>query len=209
MPVTLLPPRTSSYGIGGPRPLVLTRGPRYFRGARSGYWHRTRSGVILPTTSWRPHPRTSLRFFCGQASDLTDGIARDDNPDDGAPLCGTCIGRAIGAGLDDPITGRELKFTPRWLTPPAVCPGSMDEHLVTPDPGNRTGTCLVCGEHDRCRSAGSPYSPRWGIQKHPPGPGLIPACPFHGWAYVALVDGRVGCHGCHANDPHPAPGGSP
>lgn len=201
MPVALLPPRTSSYLMSGPRDLVLTKGPRYARKPVMGLWHRTRSGFVQHPTDWRPGYSTVLRMFCGQSiCGYVCSWGRDAEPDDGLPLCGTCVGRAIGAGLDDPITGRELSFTPRWLVPPKVCPGSMKERLVEPHPGNRTGRCLVCGDIDRCRSSGSPYAPRWGLQRHPPGPGLIPACPFHGWAYVTRVGDRAGCYGCTANE---------
>src|SRR5688572_15714984 len=141
MPVTLLPPTTSSLGNWtGQHPIHTA--PRYARGPGNSRWHRPRSA-----TRW-PDQRTTYTYWCGTHG--TDGgkhgpLQLADNTPDGEPVCGTCEGRAVGARQDPTPNGMPpLRFDPRWQTPPTRCPGSRSRTLWTPAPGGRCGHCLVC-----------------------------------------------------------------
>jgi hypothetical protein len=195
--VELLPPMTRGCGrIDG---VALERGPRYVRTRDMGRWHRVRSGV-----RYERWGHTSWSLWCGQHA--SQGGKRGDclaagAPLDGAPVCGTCEGRALGAGQEVTPDGMpELVFSPRRLDPPPRCPGSRDERLWVPIPGGLdVGRCLACGLIAAVRASGGPYNPRVGLVVHVPGPGLIPGCPFHGWANVGRhesPDGPVAVCAC-------------
>lgn len=186
MPVDLLPPVSSSpFSIPGRRP--ATTAPRYVRTAGMSRWHRVRSGVHYET-------RTAWHLWCGQQTTTADAVGRDEPPVDGLPVCGSCEGRALGAGQDDNPGPVDLVFEPRWLTPPSLCPGAR--YGLFEDLRNRVGRCLACGEMYPLRAAGGPYNPRTAITRHKPGPGLVAPCPFHAWNHMALVDGQAGCGPC-------------
>jgi hypothetical protein len=152
-------------------------------------WHRPRCGVWSAGYS-------RYTVWCGQ---LVGGLARagaflgvDDIPD-GLPVCGTCDGRAVGAGQEtEGPADRDLLFSPRWLTPPRHCPGSRSYTLYTPMSG-RVGRCLACGDLQPLRAMGGPYNGGYGIVQHPPGPALVGPCPFHGWRFPTADHGRVVC----------------
>ncbi len=179
MPVALLPPVSTSGGDwSGQRP--LTEGPRYVRGRGNSRWHRPRNA-----TTW-PDGRTIFAYWCGPHG--TDGgkygpLWLTDEPPAGEPVCGTCVGRALGAGQDDTPAGLPpLRFDPRWLSPPARCPGSNSRTLWTPVGGHRCGRCLVCGDVLPIRAVGRGYN-AWGAGPvaHPPGTAMVEPCPFHAW----------------------------
>jgi hypothetical protein len=192
--VRLEPPYTRSMGRCDDA-IPLTRGPRLVRTGGMGRWHRTRSGVHLLR-----HDRSVLHVWCGQGVQLADAITCTMLPA-GEPLCGTCEGRAIGAG--HPATGTPLDvallFTPRsQAPPPARCPSHrLYEHEVAGFAWGSVFACPVCGVATRARAAGGPYNSRVVIEGHAPGPDLYLPCPFHRWDWPALVDGRVRC-GCGA-----------
>lgn len=196
--VELLPPLTGSFGRIEALPLRL--GPRFVRTVDMGRWHRVRSGIRFER--WG---HTSWTLWCGQHA--TQGGRRGDclsasEPFDGAPVCGTCEGRAIGAGqIPRPGGMDELVFSPRRLDPPPRCPGSRAERLWEPIPdGLNVGRCLACGLIAAVRASGGPYNTRVGLVVHAPGPGLVPGCPFHGWANLARrgsPDGPVARCGCN------------
>jgi hypothetical protein len=197
MPVALLPPTTSSGGNWhGQTP--LTEAPRYVRGRGNSRWHRVRSATAYPPcetgSGW-----TAYAYWCGQH--VTDGGKSgplwlvDDVPP-AEPVCGTCVGRALGAGQDDVPAGLPpLLFSPRWRTPPTVCPGSNKQNLVHPlDQRCRVGRCLVCGEHDRIFALGRGYNASgYGLVRHAPGSALVEPCPFHAWSTLVERDGRAAC----------------
>lgn len=199
MPVALLPPTTSSGGDWrGQTP--LTTAPRYLRGRGNSRWHRVRSAVAYPPRQsgdgW-----TCYAYWCGQH--VTDGGKSgplwlvDDVPA-GEPVCGTCVGRALGAGQDETPSGLPpLRFDPRWRTPPAVCPGSNKQDLLAPlDDRLRVGRCLVCGVTERVHALGRGYNAYgYGLVKHAPGAELVEPCPFHAWSQLRGVKGRAVC-GC-------------
>jgi hypothetical protein len=177
MSVALMPPVSSSCGDWhGEMPLTAAR--RYARGKANSRWHRPRSGV-----QW-PDGRISLHYWCGQT--VSDAPGRDslwnvDEISDGAPACGTCVGRALGAKQDEiPVGLPPLRFDPRWITPPRTCPGSRS-HTLWVEFG-RVGRCLVCQEFVGIRAIGRGYN-AWGAGPvfHEPGPGLVEPCPFHAW----------------------------
>ncbi|WBB94260.1 hypothetical protein [Verrucosispora sp. WMMC514] len=203
MPVALLPPVT-----GGshrfPDAVPLTEGPRFVRGPRSGRWHRPRAAVRYPG-------RLVWALWCGPHLFDTEQVPvlrSDETPADG-PVCGTCVGRALGAGQDETPTGLgELVFSPRWQEPPRRCPGSRAWDMFDrPDTAHGSvGACLACGDLVAVRSMGGPWNPYAAPIEHVPGPGLVSACPFHAWQHIRRrPDGRAGCV-CGWHDEAPAGG---
>ncbi|MET7759766.1 hypothetical protein ABZT27_34455 [Streptomyces sp. NPDC005389] len=188
MTVALCPPIT--YGIGHIGAEPLTSGPRYVRTGGMSRWHRPRAGI-----RW-PDGRTVYTVWCGQ----TVGGLRAAQPmrtadvvPDSLPVCGTCDGRAVGAGQDEQAPGRPpLVFGPRSLTPPRHCPGSRTD-LYALLPGGTAGLCLACRDTHPVRAMGGPYASRVGIVQHPPGPGLFEPCPFHRWRHPRRADTGIAC----------------
>lgn len=190
--VRLEPPYTRSLGSCADT-MPLTKGPRLIRTAGMGRWHRPRSGVHIS-----PRGVTVFHMWCGQGVSAGDAIAAAELPVD-EPLCGTCEGRACGAGhlpTGTPLN-EALLFEPRSSAPPpARCPSyRMRDQRTIPMRG--VFACPVCGEATRTRAAGGPYNSHTVIEGHPPGPGLIAPCPFHRWDWPVLRDGVAGC-GCGA-----------
>jgi predicted RNA-binding Zn-ribbon protein involved in translation (DUF1610 family) len=189
--VRLEPPYTRSLGSCEDT-TPLTRGPRLIRTAGMGRWHRPRSGVHL-----NRHGQTVFHVWCGQGVRFGDAITAAALPADQF-LCGTCEGRAIGAGhlpTGTPLN-EALLFQPQSSAPPpARCPS----HRLSVSNRFPHGVfaCPVCGEATRLRAAGGPYNSRLIIEGHAPGPGLIAPCPFHRWDWPALREGLARC-GCGA-----------
>jgi len=196
--VVLEPPLTRS-GTWRPddcppdEPLITA--PRFMRSSyprhgNLGRWHRTRNGIRIGRTG-----HVVYHTWCGQNMFASRSLTAEQ-PAAGELTCGTCEGRAIGAGQDTwPVPGApDLVFEPRRLTRPRKCPGSRSEYLY-----QRAGMCvlrcLACGELVPGRSGGSPYNPRFGPVNHEPGPGLVPGCPFHAWSSLTVHEGRAVC-GC-------------
>jgi predicted RNA-binding Zn-ribbon protein involved in translation (DUF1610 family) len=168
--------------------LVRTRG--------MGRWHRPRSGIHYTDRYRLPwkHGSTSLTLWCGQfVHDLSEAVTADTAGRD--LLCGTCEGRAVGAGY--PPVGvevrSELVFSPRsTYRTPAVCPG-VKRRLV-PDDRARAVACPACGELVALRASTRGYDFDVNLQGHPPGDGLVPPCPFHSWDELILcADGSARC----------------
>lgn len=198
MPVSLLPPITSSgpwTPPDSPRRTPLRESLRYARTRGQTRWHRIRSGY-----EWEGGSRT-FNLWCGQTAQ--DGNRKAGPPllvdelPDGDEACAICVGKALGAGQDETPEGMPpLRYDPRWLAPPSVCPGSGARGLFVEVPNSRNVVqCLVCGLLTTGRAMGSPYSPSYGVVKHAPGVELVEPCPFHAWNHLVLCDGAVGC-GC-------------
>ncbi len=197
MPVALLPPTTSGGTFGTPDADIHYEGPRYVRSRGMSRWHRPRSSYTYRHEDW-----TVYHLWCGQHAS-TGGPRREsvltvDDIGDGMPACGPCVGKALGAGQDEVPTGLpSLRFDPRWLTAPPICPGSQSR--MYEDLNLRVGRCLACQELTPLRGyGGSAYFSCAGVgpAKHPPGPGLVDPCPWHAWNHLRLLgDGEVGC-GC-------------
>jgi hypothetical protein len=196
--VELMPPLTR--GLGRTDGIPLQRGPRYLRTREMGRWHRVRSGV-----HYERWGHTAWHLWCGQSAHQNGRRGVDcltaAEPVDGAPVCGTCQGRAVGAGQEPAVGGMpDLVFSPRRLTSPTQCPGSRSEALWEPIPdGVNVGRCLACGVIATVRVSGGAYNPRVGLVVHRPGPGLVPGCAFHAWSNLArheTPDGPVARCGC-------------
>lgn len=195
MTVALEPPLTRS-GPWRHDGVALLVGPRYVRTSGMSRWHRVRSG------SRKSNGSVTWHLWCGQManeSNLKAGeILTAERPDD-LPSCGTCEGRARGAGQDDWPGDGEIVFSPRRLSPPKHCPASRrDRFFVEVSP--RVGRCLVFGSYESLRCMGGIYNGYWGIVQHQPADGLIPGCPFHAWAYLTIHNGRAVCQ-CSLNPP--------
>jgi hypothetical protein len=201
MPVALLPPITQS--LHTPTTDPITEGPRYLRSPGMSRWHRPRS-------AYQPHPagataasgrrmdHVAWLLWCGQtAYDGATPVLRAEQVPDGEPVCGTCEGRALGAGQDNlPVGLPRLRFDPRWITPPTLCPGSGRADIAEQVPSARgsIARCLACGQLEAMRGRGSAYYPSYGLTRHPPGDGLLPPCWWHAWHHITLVaPGRAGC----------------
>lgn len=188
MTVVLEPPLTRSGVTPWTKDLwgtPLATGPRYARSSGMSRWHRPRDGV-------RRADMVAYGLWCGQSVRDGEGFITADQAPEGEPVCGTCEGRAIGAGQDSwPDDSKTLIFSPERLTPPKRCPASRTtwcEELSW-----NVGRCLACGTVAPMRASGGAYNPRWGLTNHPPGPALVPGCPFHAWRELHLIDGRVAC----------------
>lgn len=170
-------------------PKVLRTGPRWIR--QTTRWHRIRSGVVHQGPTFH----TSMHAWCGQVIFPKGKAATDELPTDGAPLCGTCEGRAAGAGHPSPLGADvELRFDPDRLTPPRWCPGGAPygpaRHLAEAA-GHRLVRCGACGDLVREKS----YRYGGGVQaaQHEPGPDLVPGCPMHAWRHLVRTVEGVAC----------------
>lgn len=183
--IALEPPLSGGMPVEGRQATPLREAHRFIRGPGNGRWHIPRSGQVHVLG------HTSYGTWCGQSmfeSRRTRRgplLGRDEWPDDGAPVCGTCAGRAVGA--DRSID--ELLFAPRRLDPPPMCPGSKIRGLYLLVPGNPGGTlarptvvCLACDAITK--EAGGSYGGYGWTALHaaPHEPeDLVSPCPFHGW----------------------------
>ena len=186
--VVLEPPLTYSLPYrpaGHPRDVALLTAPRYIRTGGMGRWHRPRSGVRHGLLG-----HVTYRLWCGYG--INGDCLAASEPPAGEPACGTCEGRAVGAGQDDWPGGKALLFEPQRLTRPRNCPGSRSERLFLWN-GRSAGRCLVCGDHAAVRAMGGAYNSRLGLTTHEPGPDLVPGCPFHAWRSLVVTGGRVAC----------------
>jgi hypothetical protein len=192
-PVVYEPPLTRSgpWRAPGHGSTALRTGPRFIRGASR--WHRVRSGTL------HRHGEAWL-MWCGQTRFGRDRPATSDPvPDDGLPLCGTCEGRAAGAGHTSPLSGDvDLLFRPARLDPPRWCPGGAPygpARFLAEPAGHRVVRCGACGELIREKNY------RWDeygtghhiAQPHEPGPGLVPGCPQHAWRHLTRTVEGVAC----------------
>ncbi|HMM95370.1 hypothetical protein [Phycicoccus sp.] len=209
-PVPLLPLGQSPFygGFGAGRVThddVLTTGPRYVRSRQATRWHRLRAAarhdaLIDDDGKVLRHEYVAWHHWCGTTTFSSRGLGVDDLPQK-EPICGTCEGRAIGAGHGSELVtvedGVKLLFTPH-IDPPKVCPGSgkINQHLWVEIPGSRSvGLCVPCGQTVPTRAGGgSPwYGSNWyGPQVHEPGDDLVDPCMAHGWTSLVLVRGTYG-----------------
>lgn len=189
MTILLLPPAT--YSAVSLDVEALTDGPRFVRTRGMSRWHRPRSGVRFTARD-----RIVYGCWCGYdvgGSERAGAFLAADEPPAGEPVCGTCEGRAAGAGQDDSPTGRRLLFSPRHIEPPKNCPASRSPRLYEELPGGRVGRCLACGDLQPLRAMGGPYNPRYAIVQHATGQALVSPCPFHRWRQLTARDGLVLC----------------
>lgn len=168
----------------------LATAPRFMRSTYQRYgnpgrWHRPRSGTRVGLTG-----HVVYHAWCGQSL-FAERLMTADKISEGEEVCGTCTGRAIGAGQDQwPVPGGpELLFEPRRLQPPARCPGSRSPVLFLEE-GRNVLRCLACGDLVK----GHYRSYNYGPVNHSPGRGLVPGCPFHAWDHLMTAgDGTVTC----------------
>lgn len=120
----------------GPRPLPVKRALPYSRSRQGAYVHRLRSGLLhvyCPTAfddekgGWYrvsnevQHVGAHFKLWCGQHA--TTARMRSSweffgEPPEGADVCATCEGRAVGAGYESTvlIANHPVKFSPRRST---------------------------------------------------------------------------------------------
>ncbi|MCK2024603.1 hypothetical protein KZC52_16870 [Microbacterium sp. kSW2-24] len=167
---------------------VLTEAPMFGRTKKMSRWHVPRTGTVYA------NGRISYGVWCS-ASYLTVGDALlTDVPDDSVPVCGTCVGRAQGAGHALPVVevthAAGIVFEPRFVRRPRTCPGAKRSswHAVN----HRVGRCIVCGEYMPIRAKGGPYDGFTALVAHAPGAGLVDPCPLHAWDRIT-ADGICSC----------------
>ncbi len=180
MTVPLLPPLTrsgawSGFDWGEP----LSESPGYVRTRNMSRWHRVRSAVQHRRDDQPAH--ISYQAWCGQQL-YSSSCRAVDAPDDGAPVCGTCEGRAEGHNPQRP----GLLFSPATLTPPLWCPSRL---LYTQE-GPNVGRCVLCAELVPIRVWGWNGRPK--ITRHL-AKDLVPGCAFHAWREMTAMDGVAAC----------------
>ena len=95
----------------------IKRALPYVESARGSYTHRVRNAALHHLEGWPPH--VSVSCWCGMSLNIggrrTVGSKFVAVPSLGRPVCATCEGRAIGAGLEDShkINGRMVRFQPQ------------------------------------------------------------------------------------------------
>jgi len=105
---------------GGMKNVPVTFAYPYFKSGFGTYTHRVRTAVTHVWKEKGENSHVSLTAWCG----CTGFLSREPKPKDaaqyadvpeGAILCATCEGRAIGAGMDGTreINGRSVMFSPR------------------------------------------------------------------------------------------------
>lgn len=164
----------------------LTHAPRYVRTSRSTRWHRPRYGHRFAPTHPYAAGKETFGLWCGQGvgARLQEPLLWRGSVPDGEPACGTCEGRALGAGQDVTPDGMPgLIFSGRYGLAPEVCPGTRTK-LAVPHAGYRVGTCRVCHTVEPLRACGGRYHADWNLAAHPPGDLLCPPCPQHGWYHL-------------------------
>lgn len=175
---------------------VIAQGPPYLRGPRQGRWHRVRSAERVLHENHRNGLvgiRETYTLWCGPFQSQWDvdrageTLLFADVVPAGEPSCGTCEGRAIGAGQTGEPTS--WLFSPRRLDQPKVCPGSRTMLVREDQAVYNRATCLVCGDVVAMRASGGPYSPRWGAVTHQPGPELVDGCQWHAWRDLVIARG--------------------
>lgn len=177
---------------------VLTVHPAYVLSGGATMWHVVRAAYMTEYNK-------IVHFYCGQhqRTRIINGLVADwletDNPASDDPVCGTCVGRAVGAGRKLPrlevVGDPSLQFTPRGRKPNVWCPGTRLSASWGLEYGDRM-TCPICGVEDlRVGLAGtSPwYSSGWvQIRAHRTGVNIVDPCPFHGWKNMTK-DGVCAC----------------
>jgi hypothetical protein len=156
--------------------------PRYVRTSRSTRWHRPRYGKRFSDQHpWAPGKET-FTVWCGQGvgARLQQPLLWSGSVPDGEPVCGTCEGRALGAGQDPTPEGMPgLVFSGRYGLAPEWCPGGGTK-LAVPHDGNRVATCRVCRRVEPMRACGGRYHADWKLAAHE-ATTLPDPCPEHGW----------------------------
>ena len=190
-PVRYEPPLTHSFPQPHwPRATALRTGPRWLRGRTR--WHRVRSGV-----RYADRDHATFHLWCGQMLfEHRVPAAADLPPEDGVPFCGTCEGRAVGAGHPSPlpIPDGALVFSPERLIPPRWCPGGgtgSARHLAE-KVAQRVMRCGACGELVPMKNA-TWREWRESPRQHEPGAGLVPGCPLHAWRHLVRTTEGVAC----------------
>lgn len=174
----------------------LRMGPLLVRTRNMSRWHRVRAAAVFrrdEAIGSLPAQYTVWALWCGQSAFSMHSMPCDRLPTDGVPICGTCEGRAMGAGRDGVVATvtapADLLFTPtKVLTIPKVCPATVYREITW----NRC-ECLLCGAFVKLRAGGGPYRSTWKPQRHGP-QNMIPGCPLHAWSGMRLhPDGTVSC----------------
>ena len=95
----------------------IKRALPYVEAANGSYTHRVRNAALHHLEGYSPH--VSVSCWCGMSLNIggrrTVGSKFVAVPSLGRPVCATCEGRAIGAGLEDShkINGRMVRFQPQ------------------------------------------------------------------------------------------------
>lgn len=162
--------------------VALKRALMFGRTATMTRWHIPRSGVL------RGNAFRTFTVWCSAIGMHPD---RPRNPTlmvdeitDGVPVCGTCVGRARGAGHEIPVIEvqhvSDIVYEPRHIRIPRSCPGAARTDFIHVNVF--VGRCPACKEYMPIRGGNRGYDwtpPK--LRQHEPGPGLVDPCPFHMW----------------------------
>lgn len=108
--------RVRSYGDWTDRRTNIKRALPIYRSLRARMCHRVRSGSVYLDRFERSQGRAHFNLWCGQWGRIDAWGALFPVPPDGWPLCGTCEGRAVGAGYPGIAilqTRYDLIYSPR------------------------------------------------------------------------------------------------
>ena len=179
---------------------ALIRSPRSGRGRYEARWHRTRCATRRAANGPIPE-EIVVTAWCGTTVFASEAFKTDDALD-GFPVCGSCEGRALGAGLPGvvallDVTKTGVVFEPNEVTkfrPPKVCPGRTLEPLPLDRASVDVGVCAACGIVAPIkRPSRYPIVNDWCVKDHQPSADLVAPCPTHAWDDLTHRGGVTMC----------------
>jgi len=117
--IQLQQPKTTRWE-GGLKSVPVTFAYPYFKSGFGVYTHRVRTAITHVLKEKGENSHVSLSAWCGCVGFLhpepkAKSASQYSELPEGAILCATCEGRAIGAGMDGAreINSRPVQFSPR------------------------------------------------------------------------------------------------
>lgn len=113
MKIVLLQTPIVGFRPTGRTEINLLKSLPFFKSSSGQYTHRVRSARMYFDYGELSH--TSIKLWCGMSGFAGDKGKLLEVPSEQAIMCGTCEGRAIGAGQTESrvIAGRMLKYSPK------------------------------------------------------------------------------------------------
>lgn len=172
--------------------VVLRKAPTYGRNAAMSRWHVPRTGTL------RDGVMRSFTIWCSAAILRPDDLKRPalmvDEITDDVPVCGTCVGKATGAGHAVPAIAVEheggLIYLPHQVRIPSTCPGS--NYITWHEVNVFVGRCLVCLDYMPIRHSRGYETGYSRLRVHTPATTLVDPCPWHAWDRIT-AEGICSC----------------